>query len=93
MEIHIIESSKNKLVFDLKGEGHALCNAVKKELWNDSDVNISGYHIEHPQVGVPRITVETKKGSKTPQKAVQDACKRLLKQNEQFLEKFKKEVK
>ena len=93
MEFEIIESTKNKLVVDIKGEGHALCNSLKKELWKDKDINISGYHIEHPQVGVPRLTIETKKGGKTPQKAVQEACKRLKKENDSFLDKFKKNIK
>ena len=93
MEIDVIESSKNKLVFELKGEGHALCSTLKKELWKDKNVSVSGYFTEHPQVGIPRMSVETKKGEKTPQKAIQEACKRLKKQNELFLEKFKKEVK
>lgn len=92
MEIHVVESSKNKLVIDIKGEGHALCNSLKKELWNDDDVKNAGYFIEHPQVGTPRLLVETK-GSKTPQKAIADACKHLISQNEKFLELFKEEVK
>ena len=92
MEIEVIESSKSKLVIDLKGEGHALCSSLKKELWNDKDVSVSGYHIEHPQIGVPRMTIETK-SSKSPQKVLTDACKRLQKQNDQFLDKFNKAVK
>lgn len=91
MDINVIESSKNKLVIDIKGEGHALCSSVRKELWQDKDVTISGYHIEHPQIGVPRLTIETK--GKTPQKAIQEACKRLQKENETFLDKFSKEIK
>lgn len=93
MEIKVIESTKNKLVFDLKGEGHSLANSLKTELWNDKDIHISGYHIEHPQVGIPRLTVETKKGGKAPVKVIIEACKRLQKRNEDFLEKFKKEIK
>jgi len=93
MEIIVVESSKNKLVVDIKGEGHALCNSLKKELWSDKDVKNTGYFIEHPQIGIPRLMVETKQGGKTPQKAIQDACKGLEKQNAKFLELFKKEVK
>ncbi|MFH1439264.1 MAG: DNA-directed RNA polymerase subunit L [Candidatus Woesearchaeota archaeon] len=93
MEIKVIESEKNRLVIDIVGEGHALTNSLKKELWNDKDVTISGYHVEHPQIGIPRMIIETKKSGKTPQKAIQDACSRLKKQNENFLDKFKKEIK
>ena len=92
MEVDVIESSKNKLVIDVKGEGHALCSTLKKELWQDKNVSVSGYFIEHPQVGIPRMSIETK-GNETPQKALQDACKRLEKHNKEFLDKFKKEIK
>ncbi|MBT4824580.1 DNA-directed RNA polymerase subunit L [Candidatus Woesearchaeota archaeon] len=91
MEINVIESSKKTLVVELKGEGHAMCNALKKEIWNDKDTKVGGYHIEHPQVGIPRITVEST--GKAPQKILQDACKRLEKKNSDFLAKFKKVVK
>ena len=32
MEFKVIEESKTKLVFELKGETHTFCNALKHEL-------------------------------------------------------------
>ena len=32
MEFNVIEESKTKLVFELKGETHTFCNVLKKEL-------------------------------------------------------------
>jgi len=78
MELNILEETKNKLVFELKGEGHTLCAMLKKELWNDEHTKAAGYHIEHPLVGIPRFTVET--DGAEPKKVVIAALKRLDKQ-------------
>lgn len=78
MELNIIEDKKNRLVFELKGEGHSLCNALRKELWNDSHVKAAAYTIEHPLVGVPRFILDTD-GADT-YKTITGAIKRLQKQ-------------
>ena len=38
MEIKVIKEEKNKLIFEIQGEGHTLANALRKELWNDSKI-------------------------------------------------------
>ncbi|GIU69717.1 MAG: DNA-directed RNA polymerase subunit L [Candidatus Woesearchaeota archaeon] len=88
MEIKVIEKSKKKIIFDLIGADHTFSNALKKELWNDKNVKVSAYNIQHPLIGIPRIIVETE--DKEPEKALIDAAKRLQKKNEQFLESAKK---
>lgn len=89
MELNVKESKKNRFVVEIKGQGHSLCGSLKDELQKDKELKNAGYFVEHPQVGVPTLLVETS-GDKTPQKAIADACKRLQKQNEKFLELFKK---
>ncbi len=91
MEIKVIESKKNRLVIEIEGEGHSLCNALNHELNNNSKVNSSGYFIDHPQTGIPRIVIETSSGS--PKDALVDAAKKLIKQNDKFLKAFTKELK
>ena len=91
MEIKVIESSKNKLVIDIIGEGHSLCNALNHELNNNKKVVSSGYFIDHPETGVPRFVIETSGGS--PKDALIEAAKKLLKDNDKFLKAFNKEVK
>ena len=90
MELNVLEQKKNKLIFEIKGQGHSLCNALKDELWNDSDVKVAGYNIEHPQVGIPRFMIETK--GKEAKQALLDGIKRLQKQNDSFLKSFKKAI-
>jgi DNA-directed RNA polymerase subunit L len=87
MEIQVLEEKKNRLVFELEGEGHTLSNALRKELWNDDHVKVATYAIEHPQVGKPVFTVET--DGEDPKKTIQNAVKRLQK----TLQKLKDEAK
>lgn len=88
MEINVIENNKNRLKFELKGEGHTFCNAVRKELWSDSNVEISGYRIEHSLVSEPVFILETSKGD--PKTVLLKAVERLRKRNKDLKELFKK---
>ena len=87
MEISIIEHGKNRLVFELKGEGHTFCNALRKELWNDENTNISDYNISHSLVSNPYFVVEVSKGD--PKRVILSAVERLRKKNKELKEKFK----
>ena len=88
MELNVIENTKNRIKFELSGEGHTFCNALKKELWNESGVEISGYHIEHSLVSEPIFVVETSKGD--PKTLVLKAVEKLRKKNKDLKELFKK---
>ena len=86
MEIKILDDKKNKLLIEVKGTDHTLCNAIKTELWNDKHVKIATYSIRHPQISVPQIIVETD-GEESPKNALINAIQRLQK------DKFKKSEK
>lgn len=88
MELNVVSKEKNCLKIEIKEEDHTLCNALRKELWNDKDVDISGYQIEHSLIISPVIVVETKK--KNPFKALENAADRLLKENNELKALFKK---
>lgn len=91
MEIKVLESSKTKLVFQLIGADHTFCNGLKKELTDIADVEIATYAIEHPQIGIPKMLIETKKG--TPKKALEAALEALNKHNKEFSKAFEKATK
>ena len=91
MEIKVLEESKTRAVFEVVGESHTLCNALKEELRKDKKVLVVSYFVSHPDIDQPTFTIETK-GS-TPKKALTEAVKRLKKQNDKFLSVFNKEVK
>ncbi len=82
MEIKVLEEKKNRMVVSVSGETHTVCNALVKELWNDSHVKSAGYRINHPLAGVPTVMVET--DGEEPRKAVSAAIKRLKKSIDDF---------
>lgn len=86
MKVIVKENKKKRLVIEIQGESHTLCNAIKDELWNDEDVDIAAYRIAHPLTAHPEMIIETKSGE--PMKALNDAIKRLSKQNDAFRKKF-----
>ncbi len=86
MEIKILEEDKEKLIVEIKGEGHGFVNALKKELNKDKDVKAAGYSINHPLVGVPKLIIN----GKDPKKKLKDAAKTVKKQADDFLKAFKK---
>ena len=91
MEIKILDDKKNKLIVEVKGVDHSLCNILKSELWNDKHVKTATYSIRHPQISVPQIIVETD-GDLSPRNALMNAVQRLHKTNEKFKREFLKEI-
>ena len=89
MEINVLEKEKNKLKFDIEGEDNTFSNILRNELWNDKDITLSGYKIEHSLLSEPVFTVE----SDNPKNSLLDAAKRLTKINDDFKEKIKKIIK
>ncbi len=90
MEISVLEESKNRLVIEIHGEDHTMVNALKKELWNDKDVKIAGYTVNHPSIGIPRLVVET--AGEDPRKALTEAAKRLKKDADKLKKALMKEL-
>lgn len=88
MELNALEKKKQRLVFELQGADHTLCNALKNELWEDDDVKAATYAVKHPLLPVPKFIVETTK--KEASKALLDASGRLQKQLKSFQTSFKK---
>jgi len=82
MEFKVLEETKTKLVFELEGETHSFCNALKNELLNVKGVTLATYSIDHPLVGVPKFLVETK--GEEPRKALKTALANLKKKANEF---------
>ena len=89
MEIKVLENTKKRMVFELEGADHTLCNSLKKELWNDNNTKTAAYSIAHPMVGIPKFIVETN-GQKDTKAVIKAAIARLKKNNKNFLDEFKK---
>ena len=87
MEVKILDDKKNRLMLEIKGADHTICNALKTELWNDKHVKIATYSIRHPQISIPQLIVETD-GELSPKNALINAVQRLHKTNEKFKKEF-----
>ncbi|HLC72836.1 MAG TPA: DNA-directed RNA polymerase subunit L [Candidatus Nanoarchaeia archaeon] len=88
MEINVLEHTKQRLQFELKGEGHTFCNVLRKELWLGKAPEIAGYAIEHSLVSQPVFAVESDK--QNPVALLTSAVERLQKKTAELQEKFKK---
>ncbi|MFA6462237.1 MAG: DNA-directed RNA polymerase subunit L [Candidatus Woesearchaeota archaeon] len=82
MEFKVIEESKTKLIFELKGETHTFCNALKHELQQVKGVDTATYKIDHPLTGVPHFLLETK--GIEPRKSLKEALTNLKKKAKEF---------
>ncbi len=82
MELNILEESKTKMVFELKGETHTFCNLLKEEIKKVKGVELASYKIDHPLVGVPTFQIETK--GVEPKKAIKEALKNIQKLAKDF---------
>ena len=91
MELNVLEEKKGKMIFELKGSSHTVCNVLKKELWKNSHVKNAGYAIKHPLVGNPEFVVET--DGEDARKIVSAAAMKVKKEFEKFGEAVKKEIK
>ena len=88
MEIVMLESKKNRMVFEMKGADHTLCNILRKQLQEDPKVSVATYSIAHPLIGIPKFILETD-GAYTPEQALKAAISALEKQNKDVLAKVK----
>lgn len=91
MEIEILESSKNKLKFKLKGETHTFCNILRRELLNDKSTKVAGYKIEKSLENEPIFILEM--DSKDPKKSLLEATNRLKKEFKELEPKLIKVLK
>ena len=88
MELKVLEYTKDKLKFNILGEDHTFSNILRKELWNDKNVEKAGYSLEHALVTSTKFFLET--DGKDPKEVMEKAVVRLKKLNESLLTNIKK---
>ncbi len=88
MEIKYTGETKDRIKVELIGEDHTVANAIRKELWENPHVKISGYQIENPLVSNPVLVIETE-GKEDPKKALFKALEGLRKKNKMLLDSLK----
>ena len=78
----VIKDTKNELEIEITGESHTLCNALRKTLMEDKDVESAAYVMEHPIIGEPKLYIKAKNPKKSLKKAaldIQSRCGELKK--------------
>ncbi len=90
MEINVLKEEKNRIEFEIIGEDHTLCNAIRNELWNQENIEASAYNIKHPLVSNPIMLVETNKGD--PKTALINAISSLKKHIKELKDSFSKSI-
>ncbi|MEM1537202.1 MAG: DNA-directed RNA polymerase subunit L [Candidatus Nezhaarchaeales archaeon] len=92
MELVIVKREKNELVFEVKGETHTFCNALRQALIEDKAVTFAAYKVGHPLNPISLFMVKTD-GSKTPEEALAEAAKKLVALLQEFKEAFNNAIK
>lgn len=87
MPIEMLSKSKNEVEFKLMGERHTFPQLLVGELLKNEHVDFAAYKLEHPLNSDSIVLVRTK--DKDPVKVVDDTCKVLEKQLEEFQKKLK----
>ncbi|TDA31411.1 MAG: DNA-directed RNA polymerase subunit L [Hadesarchaea archaeon] len=90
MKLEGIEKEGRTLRFKVVGEDHTLCNLLRKEMYEDENVEAAAYRIEHPLLSQPEFYLRVKRGK--PEEALLKALKRLEGKLEKLEEKFRTEL-
>jgi DNA-directed RNA polymerase subunit L len=81
-KMKVITDKKNELEIEITGETHTLCNALRKALMEDNDVEAAAYVIEHPIIGEPKLYIK----AKNPKKSLKKAAETLKSRCDEFKE-------
>ncbi len=76
----VIKDTKNELEIEITGETHTLCNALRRALMEDKEVESAAYSIDHPIIGEPVLYIK----AKNPKKSLKKAAESLKKQCDEF---------
>ena len=77
MEIKVLQETKTRMEFMMYGEEHTFANLLKDVLYNDNNVKIASYSIDHPLKREIRFYLETK--DENPREALKKAAKEIKK--------------
>lgn len=76
----VVEEEANRLVFEVTGESHTICNILRKRLMAQDEVTAAAYDITHPLVGQPEFEVN----SPNPRESVKTASETIKNEADEF---------
>ncbi len=59
MEVRVLKEDQKGIEFELIGEGHTFCNALRDALNQNKNVDYAMYKIAHPLLSNPTVYVRT----------------------------------
>ncbi len=87
-----MKKESNSIEFEIEGEDHTLCNALRNILLEDDNVEFVSYKIDHPTHANPIFYIKTN-GQKTPTEALIEASDKLSGLCNEVLTKFQEAMK
>ncbi len=90
MKIEVVERGEKSIRVRIIGEDHTFCNILRKMMYEDDNVEMAPYTIEHPMLGHPEFYVKVRRGK--PEDAMLKAAKRLMERCEELREKLKNKL-
>ena len=91
MDLKVVKKEDNTLILEVLGETVTVTNVLRGELWEDKNVREAAQIKEHPYLSEPKVFVMTSRGK--PETALNKAADRIIKQTEDFSDKFTKSSK
>ncbi|MDO5824893.1 MAG: DNA-directed RNA polymerase subunit L, partial [Methanosphaera sp.] len=76
----VVEEQDNRLVFEVTGESHTICNILRKRLMSQDEVTAAAYDITHPLVGQPEFEVN----SPNPRESIKTASETIKQEATEF---------
>ncbi len=91
MELKLVSEDKNVAKIVIEGPDDTVLNLLVSELLKTPDVAEANYHIGHPHLDKPVLTIKTKKSK--PQAALKKAAESLADQYRDMKKLLEKELK
>ena len=83
----LINEESDKIVMEVTGETHTLCNILRKRLMQQDEVTAAAYDITHPLIGQPEFEVH----SPNPRESIKTAAEHIKEEAASFKEIVNKE--
>lgn len=83
----VIEEEDERLVLEITGETHTICNILRKRLMDYDEVDAAAYDITHPLIGQPEFEVR----AENPRESIIKAANEVKDQTAVFKEAIVKE--
>ncbi len=86
----VLEHDRYELRIEFQGEDHGFCNLLRRTLLEEPSVEFAGYHLEHPLLASPVVTLRTKRRKASV--VLREALEKILARSEEFRKGFNQTI-